>query len=74
MSRRTTTGRQRLKALLTRISDTDMARRVGQHWTVSVALMHLAFWDRLWLAKFEEWERIGVVKCPQQTPKAIQRR
>ncbi len=57
-------GRQRLKALLTRISDTDMARRVGQHWTVSIALAHLAFWDRLWLAKFEEWARTGVFKMP----------
>ncbi len=57
-------GRQRLKTLLTRVSDADMASRLGQHWTVSVALMHLSFWDRLWLAKFEEWERTGVVKMP----------
>jgi hypothetical protein len=26
--------------------------------------MHLAFWDRLWLAKFQEWERTGVVQIP----------
>lgn len=57
-------GRQRLKALVARLSDADMARRLGQHWTVSVGLVHLAFWDRLWLAKFEEWERTGVVEMP----------
>ncbi len=57
-------GRQRLKALVARLSDADMARRLGQHWTVSVGLVHLAFWDRLWLAKFEEWERTSVVKMP----------
>ena len=27
-------------------------------------LAHLAFVDRLWLAKFEEWERTGVVEMP----------
>jgi hypothetical protein len=26
--------------------------------------MHLAFWDRQWLAKLEEWERTGVVVVP----------
>jgi hypothetical protein len=26
--------------------------------------MHLAFWDRQWLSKFEEWERIGSVRFP----------
>jgi hypothetical protein len=27
-------------------------------------LLHLAFWDRLSLAKFEEWERTGAVQIP----------
>lgn len=26
--------------------------------------MHLAFWDRQWLAKLEEWERSGEVVVP----------
>jgi hypothetical protein len=26
--------------------------------------MHLAFWDRQWLSKLEEWERTGVVVMP----------
>jgi hypothetical protein len=26
--------------------------------------MHLAFWDRLLLSKFEEWERTGEVQIP----------
>ncbi len=58
------TVRQRLHALVARLTDDDLVRPLGQHWTISVGLAHLAFWDRLWLAKFEEWERTGVVKMP----------
>ena len=57
--------RARLKAFVGRLSDAGMARPVGAHWTVSVGLAHLAFWDRLWLAKFDEWGRTGVVVVPQ---------
>ncbi len=56
--------RARLKAFVAGLSDDEIARSVGHEWTVGVALMHLAFWDRLWLAKFEEWERTGVAKIP----------
>jgi hypothetical protein len=56
--------RARLQALVARLTDADMARAVGEEWTVGVALMHLAFWDRLSLAKFEEWERTGTVDIP----------
>ena len=55
----------RLKTFVGRLSDAGMARPVGAHWTVGVGLAHLAFWDRLWLAKFDEWERTGVVVVPQ---------
>ena len=57
-------ARQRLRGLIARLTDDDLARPLGQHWTVSVALAHLAFWDRLWLEKFEEWERTGVLTMP----------
>jgi hypothetical protein len=54
--------RARLKACVARLSDDEMARPISPTWTVGVALAHLAFVDRLWLAKFEEWERTGVVE------------
>lgn len=57
--------RARLKAFVGRLSDDAMARPVGAHWTVGVGLAHLAFWDRLWLAKFDEWDRTDVVVVPQ---------
>ena len=58
-------ARARLKALVGGLNDEDIARTVSPQWTVGVAFMHVAFWDRLWLAKFEEWERTGVVRLPE---------
>ena len=54
-------SRQRLKAFVARVSDAEMGRRVGEHWTVSIALAHIAFWDEHWLARFEDWERNSAV-------------
>ena len=36
----------RIRALIARLSDEEMQTRVGEHWTVAIALAHLAFWDR----------------------------
>lgn len=36
----------RLRALVARLTDDEMQQRVGEHWTVAIALAHLAFWDR----------------------------
>jgi hypothetical protein len=54
----------RLKALVARLRDDELARPISPTWTVGVGLAHLAFVDRLWAAKFEEWERTGVVEMP----------
>ena len=56
--------RARLKAVVARLMDADMARAMSEQWTVGVGLLHLAFWDRLSLSKFEEWERTGTVEIP----------
>ena len=56
--------RARLKAVVDRLTDADLARPMSKDWTVGVGLMHLAFWDGLSLAKFEEWERTGEVQIP----------
>jgi hypothetical protein len=56
--------RARLKAVVARLTDADMARAMSEQWTVGVGLMHLAFWDRLSLSKFEEWELTGEVQIP----------
>jgi hypothetical protein len=56
--------RARLQAVVDRLTDADLARPMSEDWTVGVGLMHLAFWDGLSLAKFEEWERTGEVQIP----------
>ena len=56
--------RARLKAIVDRLTDGDLARAMSEDWTVGVGLMHLAFWDGLSLSKFEEWERTGAVQIP----------
>jgi Mycothiol maleylpyruvate isomerase N-terminal domain len=56
--------RARLQALVARLTDADMARPMSEEWTIGVGLLHLAFWDRLSLSKFEEWERTGKVDIP----------
>ena len=56
--------RARLQAIIVQLTDADMARPMSEEWTVGVGLLHLAFWDRLSLSKFEEWERTGEVQIP----------
>jgi hypothetical protein len=36
----------RIRALRERLTDEEMQHRVGEHWTVAIALAHLAWWDR----------------------------
>ena len=44
--------RERLRALIERLSDDDLRRQVNEYWTVAAVLAHVAFWDAraLWLA------------------------
>ena len=39
------TERDRLAMLVARLTDDDLARDLGEGWTVAIALAHLAFWD-----------------------------
>jgi len=57
-------ARHELSSFVARLTEEQLAQPVGEHWTVSIALAHLAFLDRLWCAKYDEWERTGVVELP----------
>lgn len=57
-------ARERLRSLVEKLTDVDMAQPLGDGWTVSAALAHLAFWDQRWVEKFREWERTGTVRIP----------
>lgn len=37
---------ERIRALAERLSEEEMQTRVGEHWTVGIVFVHLAWWDR----------------------------
>ena len=49
--------RARLKALVARASDADLAKPMPAGWTVAAVLGHLAFWDQRILVLLDGWER-----------------
>ena len=55
----------RIRALVTRLSDKELQSPVGKHWTVAVTLVHLAFWDRRVINILERTERDGKLFNPE---------
>ena len=51
--------RERLRSLVERLSDDELARPVADGWTVAALLAHVAFWDRFVLARWEHRLRHG---------------
>ena len=47
----------RMRAIVAGLSDTDLTRRVHEHWTVAGILGHIAFWDGRVLALTGKLER-----------------
>jgi hypothetical protein len=56
---------ERIRALAARLSDKEMQHPVGEHWTVSIALAHLAFWDRRVIAVLDKTEQDGKLFKPE---------
>jgi hypothetical protein len=56
---------ERIRALAARLSDDEMQTRVGEHWTVAIALAHLAFWDRRVLSVLDKTEKDGKLFTPE---------
>ena len=54
-------ARARLKALVARLSDADLARSMPAEWTVAGVLGHVAFWDQRTLVLLDAWERTNAV-------------
>jgi len=50
---------RRLEALVARLSDADLARDLGEGWTVAVALARLAFWDGRAVYGLRRWAADG---------------
>lgn len=55
----------RIHTLAARLSDEEMQHRVGEHWTVAIALAHLAFWDRRVMYVLDMTERDGKLFIPE---------
>ena len=49
----------RLRALGASLGDEQFRQPVGEHWTVAMAFVHLAFWDRRCLAMLDRIEKAG---------------
>ncbi|MGH2499345.1 MAG: DinB family protein [Candidatus Limnocylindria bacterium] len=58
-----TRERERLRALVERLSDDELRRSVNEHWTVAGVLGHIAFWDARALVLADKLER-GVPFSP----------
>lgn len=58
-SERNRASTDRIRALAARLSDAEMQHPVGAHWTVAIALAHLAFWDRRIMYVLDMTERDG---------------
>jgi hypothetical protein len=56
---------ERIRKLVANLNDKQMQTKVGEHWTVSIALAHLAFWDGRVLFALDMTERDGKLVTPQ---------
>jgi hypothetical protein len=57
--------RQRLQALVERLSDEELGCTLENGWTVAATLAHLAFWDQQRKALLLKWQQSGVEMIPQ---------
>lgn len=55
--------RARLRNLVARVSDADLARPLPAGWTVAAVLGHLAFWDQRIVVLLDAWQK-GVTPPP----------
>ena len=53
--------RTRLRALLEKCGDADLARPMPSGWTVAGVLLHMAFWDQRILVLLDKWQKDGVI-------------
>jgi hypothetical protein len=56
--------RERLKSLVSRLTDAQLSLPIDNTWTIAVALAHLAFWDQRCLSLTRKWKSSGVSPSP----------
>lgn len=55
----------RIRALVAALTDEELQHPVGEHWTVAIALAHLAWWDRRVMYVLDMTEREGKLFIPE---------
>jgi hypothetical protein len=55
---------ERIRRLVKHLTAARMRHPVGEHWTVAIALVHLAFWDRRVLLVLDRTEHDGKLFTP----------
>ena len=53
------------KKYVVRLSDEEMQTKVGEYWTVAIALAHLAWWDRRVMYVLDMTEKDGKLFVPE---------
>jgi uncharacterized damage-inducible protein DinB len=56
--------RERLRALVARLSDADLARPMPGGWTVATVLTHVAFWDQRIVELIDRCQVSGLAALP----------
>ena len=56
---------ERIRTLAASLTDAEMQQPVGEHWTVAIALAHLAFWDRRVMYVLDMTKREGTLFIPE---------
>lgn len=51
--------RERLRSLVTRLSDEELSRPMPAGWTVAAVLAHIGFWDARAIFFLDKWGRSG---------------
>lgn len=57
--RETDAERERLRSLVTRLSDDDLRRPMPDGWTVAAVLAHAGYWDARAIYWLDKWARTG---------------
>lgn len=55
----------RIRALVTSLSEQELQHPVGEHWTVAITLAHLAFWDRRVMNMLQAAEQDSKLRTPE---------
>ena len=58
------TQRERLRALVTRLSHSELSRPMDAGWTIAGVLGHLAFWDQRTLVLIQGWKTSPLGPAP----------